>query len=54
MPRMARVVAPGYKHHVIQRGNRRQKVFFSDKDKFFYLKLFRQQPVHYGLDIWAY
>lgn len=54
MPRMARVVAPGYPHHVIQRGNRRQKVFFSDKDKFIYLKFLRQQAVHYGLEIWAY
>src|SRR5438093_658696 len=30
MPRRARVVIPGCPHHVTQRGNRRQKVFFSD------------------------
>ncbi len=32
MARMARVVAVGYPHHIIQRGNRRQKVFFKDRE----------------------
>jgi putative transposase len=32
MARMARVVVPGYPHHVTQRGNRRQKTFFCDDD----------------------
>lgn len=32
MARIARVVAPGVPHHVTQRGNRRQRVFFSDDD----------------------
>ena len=32
MARLARVVAPGVPHHVTQRGNRRQQVFFSDDD----------------------
>lgn len=54
MPRIARVVVPGYPHHVTQRGNRRQRVFFSDKDKFVYLKLFRQQSRRYGLECWSY
>ena len=54
MPRIARVVVPGYPHHVIQRGNRRQKVFFSNKDKYVYIKLLREQAVEYGLEIWAY
>jgi putative transposase len=54
MSRIARVVAPGYPHHIIQRGNRRQQVFFSDKDKFVYLKFFRQQSCRYGLECWAY
>ncbi len=50
MPRMARVVMPGYPHHVIQRGNRRQKVFFSDKDKFIYMKLLREMGTFIGVD----
>jgi putative transposase len=32
MARLARVVAPRVPHHVTQRGNRRQQVFFSDAD----------------------
>ena len=31
MPRIARIVIPHYLHHVTQRGNRRQKVFFNDE-----------------------
>ncbi|HEY5724196.1 MAG TPA: transposase [Allosphingosinicella sp.] len=32
MARLARIVVPGVAHHVVQRGNRRQEVFFSDGD----------------------
>jgi putative transposase len=32
MARLARIVVPGLPHHVTQRGNRRQDVFFSDDD----------------------
>jgi putative transposase len=32
MPRLARLVVPGLPHHVTQRGNRRQTVFFSLDD----------------------
>jgi len=38
MPRMAHVVLPGYPHHVTQRGNRRQKVFFQHQDWITYLE----------------
>ena len=41
MPRMARVVLPEYPHHVTQRGNRRQKVFFRRQDWLTYLALVR-------------
>jgi REP element-mobilizing transposase RayT len=30
MARLARVVAPGFGHHVTQRGNRRQQTFFEN------------------------
>lgn len=33
MPRSARIVVPGLPHHVTQRGNRRQPIFFSDADR---------------------
>ena len=39
MPRMARVVIPGVAHHVTQRGNRREDVFFRDADRPKYLML---------------
>ena len=54
MARLARVVVPGMPHHVIQRGNRKQKVFFHEKDKRIYLKILRQQSKEHGLDVWAY
>ena len=38
MARMARLVVPGYPHHVTQRGNCRQRVFFDDSDYRCYLK----------------
>ena len=33
MPRFARIVLPGVAHHITQRGNRRQPVFFEEADK---------------------
>ncbi len=43
MPRLPRLVIPGYPHHVTQRGNHRQRVFYSDEDHKFYLELLRRQ-----------
>ena len=39
MPRSARIVIPDLAHHVIQRGNRHQNIFFSDEDRQAYLDL---------------
>jgi putative transposase len=39
MTRRPRIVIPGWVHHVTQRGNHRQKVFYSDHDRIVYLKL---------------
>ena len=39
MARLARVVIPGVTHHVTQRGNRRQEVFFCEEDYDGYLEL---------------
>ncbi len=54
MPRIARVVIPGCPHHLIQRGNRRLRVFFSDEDKAFYLTLLKRQLDKRGIELWAY
>lgn len=42
MARLARIVIPGAPHHVTQRGNRRQPIFFSDADRILYLDLLRE------------
>ena len=54
MPRSARVVIPGHPHHIIQRGNRRQQVFFGDADKQTYLDYLEEFAKPAGLEIWAY
>jgi putative transposase len=54
MGRLARVVVPGYPHHVIQRGNRRQETFFCDEDYRSYLELMAHWSRRCGLEIWAY
>ncbi len=54
MPRTSRAVAVGYPHHVTQRGNNRQPVFFDDQDRLTYLDTFQQYSVKYHLDVWAY
>jgi len=54
MPRIARVVVADYPHHIIQRGNNRQMVFFDDTDRQLYLKLLRKYSLECGCRIKAY
>lgn len=54
MPRIARIVVPDCPHHVIQRGNRRQKVFFCDTDRVLYLQLLKQQGKRCGISFLCY
>jgi len=54
MARMARIVIPNIPHHITQRGNRSQKVFFSGKDKTSYLNLLHKHAQDAGLTFWAY
>lgn len=54
MARIARVVAPGYPHHITQRGNRRQQTFFCDEDYLAYLDLMAEWCKKYQVDIWAW
>jgi len=54
MPRIARVVAKGYSHHVTQRGNYRQPVFEEDNDYVQYLEWLKDYGKKYSLKIWAY
>jgi len=54
MPRIARIVVPHFPHHVIQRGNRSQDVFFSESDKNLYIKLLQEQGKEVGIKYWSY
>ena len=54
MARIARIVMPEYPHHVIQRGNRRQEVFFSDYDREYYLSLLETFTRKNNVEVVAY
>ncbi len=54
MPSHARIVIPGLPHHIIQRGNRRQKVFFCDDDRRLYVRLLTKYSKKAGVNFWAY
>jgi putative transposase len=54
MARLARVVAAGVPHHVTQRGNRRQRVFFGDDDYEAYRTLLAEGCRAAGVALWAY
>ena len=49
MPRTARIVIPGVPHHVTQRGNSGQAVFFDEEDRENYLELLRHYSDEQGL-----
>ncbi len=51
MPRTARIVVPDIPHHITQRGNNRQDVFFVDDDRRVYLSILKEQSEQYGLEI---
>lgn len=51
---MARLVVPGYAHHVTQRGNRRQETFFCDDDYATYLNIVGESCAKTGTEIWGY
>jgi len=54
MSRVARVVAPGFPHHVTQCGNRRADIFETDADREAYLRFLKKYCDKRGLSVWAY
>jgi len=54
MPRRARVVAVDVPHHVTQRGNNRQQIFFSDLHRQLYLALLAEHAARSRLRILGY
>tara|TARA_R110000751_G_scaffold131275_4_gene233626 strand:- start:52431 stop:53066 length:636 start_codon:yes stop_codon:yes gene_type:complete len=54
MARIARIVVPGLPHHVTQRGNRREQVFFEEADYALYLDMLAESAARARCAIWAY
>jgi hypothetical protein len=54
MARLARIVIPGLPHHVTQRGNRREAIFFEDGDHEIYLDLLAEQARKADVAVRAY
>jgi len=54
MPRPLRFVIPGVPHHVTQRGNYRQRVFFRDSDYHLYLRMLRDYSHPLDISVQAY
>ena len=54
MPRVARIVLPDVPHHVTQKGNNGQDVFFTDDDRRKYLSILFAQADRYGLAVAGY
>lgn len=54
MPRLARTVCAQVPHHITQRGNRREQVFFTDGDRHAYLGWLKEYAEKHEVDILAY
>jgi putative transposase len=54
MPRVARIVVPGCAHHITQRGNNQQDVFFVDSDRRAYLGFLKRGAARHGLAVHGY
>src|SRR5450432_63579 len=54
MTRLARMVVPGLPHHVTQRGNRREAIFFEDGDQEIYCDMLAEQLRKSDVEVWAY
>ena len=51
MARQPRLTVAGYPHHVIQRGNDRQPIVRSDRDRAFLLELIHDYAKEHGIDV---
>jgi len=54
MPRLPRAVFSGVPHHITQRGNRREDVFFCGNDRLAYLEWMHSYCQRHDVDILAY
>ncbi|OGQ58255.1 MAG: hypothetical protein A3J24_00670 [Deltaproteobacteria bacterium RIFCSPLOWO2_02_FULL_53_8] len=54
MPRLPRTVFAGFPHHVTQRGNRREDIFFADEDREAYLSWLKEYSDKQQVEVLAY
>ena len=54
MARLARVILPGYPHHITQRGNCCQDVFFKEDDYSYYLERLKKWCQQQSVEVWSY
>jgi putative transposase len=54
MARLGRIVGPGFPHHVTQRGDRRQTVFFDPSDYAVYWHLLAERCRKASVEVWTY
>jgi putative transposase len=54
MPRLARIVFPDLPHHITQRGNCRENVFFTDDDRYQYLAWLKDYCQQHQVRVLAY
>jgi putative transposase len=50
---LAHIVVPGLSHHVTQRGNRREAIFFQEGGQEIYCDLLAEQSLKAGVEVWA-
>jgi putative transposase len=54
MARQARIVLPDTPHHITQRGNRGETVFFEKSDYEAYIEFLREECAEAGVSIWSW
>ena len=54
MPRIARVYLPGHPYHIVQRGNNREACFIEPENYQYYLALWKEVSMRYGVLVHAY
>jgi len=54
MARRPRLFVSNLPYHVIQRGNNKEPIFFSDKDYFFFLKVLQEAKIKHSCSVYGY
>jgi putative transposase len=54
MPRKARILVPGYPHHIVQRGHNRKAIFVANEDYQYYLTNLREWKEALNIKLYAW